>query len=680
MDVSTPASADENFSEVAEALGCSKSVDAVRKSLSSLSPSKKWLLILDNADDPEQDYQIYIPSGSRGSILMTSRNAGCGYYATDGGHGKLEHLGNSECVELFYKTAKLSGARQSIRSDADILVKELGHHTLAILHAGSYIATGNRSIAEYLELLRTNRRKTFELSGGQGQKRYDTVYATIGASMDYLKSSETNESETIRKDALDLLQVLSTFHHESIPLDIFADAWKGAKKASRTPKHKEKRSEMLNSWHVARLPHLLRQKQEDVKFRISEAVARLESLALVRTDPARMGIWKCVSIHPLVHGWVGDRYGEREKKKITRTTICIVALSKYGNSQWTPYTNHLGRHLKAMGNFDSNLVDGAAKTRCILQVCVQFARIYYSGRLCRDMHELTSHIFERLGLDDRGPTKELRAIYFFFAIAVREIGIRPMQSVQVFEAIARLDKKTRPENDGLRLYNLRNLGTAYIANGQTQRAVSLLREVVKARERPGERHRPQLAAQHDLAKALLEHGDLQEAIKLIEHVVKSRNRPLSANDPDQLASQQVLAVAYLKDGQVTEAMPLLEEVTLHLAQDFGIENPKTAAAQTWLANAYLKSGRVSEGMALFGRVVLDLDGKDHVLLASRHEFAAACLGAGMVHAAVDVLEQVVRIKSAIYEDGHTCRKRSMELLDRAHSLRTHLRLSNSTET
>lgn len=35
---------------------------------------KPWLLIIDNADDPDIDATRYFPGGERGTILLTTRN------------------------------------------------------------------------------------------------------------------------------------------------------------------------------------------------------------------------------------------------------------------------------------------------------------------------------------------------------------------------------------------------------------------------------------------------------------------------------------------------------------------------------------------------------------------------------------------------------------------------------
>jgi hypothetical protein len=59
-----------------------------------------WLLILDNADDPNFDYQVYFPSGTHGAVLMTSRVAECKRYSLDAFEA-LEGLEDEDSKELL---------------------------------------------------------------------------------------------------------------------------------------------------------------------------------------------------------------------------------------------------------------------------------------------------------------------------------------------------------------------------------------------------------------------------------------------------------------------------------------------------------------------------------------------------------------------------------------------------
>lgn len=105
MEVSNPSIAKSNITSVAKLLG--SSVDTVDDALQLMSNLKtSWLLILDNADDPDFDYQEYYPSGDRGTIIMTSRVADCSPYKTIGSE-ILTGLGQKECVKLLLKVAEI---------------------------------------------------------------------------------------------------------------------------------------------------------------------------------------------------------------------------------------------------------------------------------------------------------------------------------------------------------------------------------------------------------------------------------------------------------------------------------------------------------------------------------------------------------------------------------------------
>ncbi|KAH7314037.1 hypothetical protein BKA65DRAFT_411419, partial [Rhexocercosporidium sp. MPI-PUGE-AT-0058] len=68
---------------------------------------RSWLLILDNANDPDFDYQVYFPPRYRGAVLMTSRVTECRRYSQDAFEA-LEGLEEQDSKELLLKAAGLS--------------------------------------------------------------------------------------------------------------------------------------------------------------------------------------------------------------------------------------------------------------------------------------------------------------------------------------------------------------------------------------------------------------------------------------------------------------------------------------------------------------------------------------------------------------------------------------------
>lgn len=145
LEVSSLSVAKSSFTSVARLLRSSTdTIDDVLQLMSNFKTS--WLLILDNADDLDVDYQGYFPSGGRGTIIMTSRVANCIRYETIGSE-TLTGLNQNECVELLLKTAEIPmAAWHSYSKVAGDVVSDLSFHTLSIIQPGAYIARGHSSI------------------------------------------------------------------------------------------------------------------------------------------------------------------------------------------------------------------------------------------------------------------------------------------------------------------------------------------------------------------------------------------------------------------------------------------------------------------------------------------------------------------------------------------------------
>ncbi|RYP45994.1 hypothetical protein DL768_007744 [Monosporascus sp. mg162] len=244
IDVSGVSSAKAGFSTIAKMLGSKETeIDETRRLLSNIDPKRHWLLILDNADDPEVDYQQYCPSGTRGAVLITSRNPECQTHATVGCE-ELDGLDKGDCIRLLLQLIGLPIEPQAVNSAAEEVINILGSHTLAILQAGSYIAQGGCSLSNYPVVFQRQRERLLKFNLTQAQSRYRNVYATLEASAQTL---DTLESESAQ-DALCLLRILSQFHFENVPLDLLQDAWNGAQEARDNPEDDEDIGH-LTSWH-----------------------------------------------------------------------------------------------------------------------------------------------------------------------------------------------------------------------------------------------------------------------------------------------------------------------------------------------------------------------------------------------------------------------------------------------
>ena len=302
VDVGKVASAQSGFGAIGSRLDLpTPSVDDVRQSLANVKD--RWLLILDNADDRDIDYQQYFPTGCTGVIILTSRNSKCHQYATSKSitlDGLLPH----DASNLFLQAAQIPRSQhEACKQDAELVATSLlKGHPLALTQAGAYVSHGHCSIAAYPSVFRRQRKRLLTFRPEQAQSRYGDVYATFEASADVLQSSHKEAAS----DALQLLPVLAMLASTPLPLSLFEVVWKGAQHISHEATAEDNDVSYLNTWHVAQLLPLLEADGEAWdSFRLVEAVRLLEAYSLVVVSAA--GDTMSVSMHALTHAWAKDR-------------------------------------------------------------------------------------------------------------------------------------------------------------------------------------------------------------------------------------------------------------------------------------------------------------------------------------------------------------------------------------
>ena len=122
------------------ALACLEALTMLSRGL----PTKRWLLVYDNADDPEA-LLPYFPNGTSGHILVTSRNQA---WARHGASLGIEVFLREESVE--HLTRQAPGLSTE---DADRVAAALGDLPLAVEQAAAWIAETATPIDDYLQQL-----------------------------------------------------------------------------------------------------------------------------------------------------------------------------------------------------------------------------------------------------------------------------------------------------------------------------------------------------------------------------------------------------------------------------------------------------------------------------------------------------------------------------------------------
>ena len=112
-----------------------------------------WLLLFDNADDPEIKLWQIFPTCRHGNIIVASRNPAC-LYAPDS-HFNVSDMNANDAIELLLK---MTAAQRSLANleRARSICRELGYLALAVAQAGTYI-THSCTLDNYLHIYRQDR-------------------------------------------------------------------------------------------------------------------------------------------------------------------------------------------------------------------------------------------------------------------------------------------------------------------------------------------------------------------------------------------------------------------------------------------------------------------------------------------------------------------------------------------
>lgn len=171
-------------------------LDALRRG----DPYSRWLLVFDNADQPEEINHL-IPRGP-GDVLVTSRNP------------RWQSVINTVPMDVFTRPESKEFLRKRVPNDlseakADRLAAELGDLPLALEQAGAMLSETGMPVDEYLRLLKEQTQKI--LNEGKSPDYPESMTAAWKLSVAALKQPQ----------ALEVLRCCAFFGPEPIPRNVF---------------------------------------------------------------------------------------------------------------------------------------------------------------------------------------------------------------------------------------------------------------------------------------------------------------------------------------------------------------------------------------------------------------------------------------------------------------------------
>lgn len=661
VDVSTPASAEADFLNIASRLGLpAQSMGEARQGLANVN--HPWLLVLDNADDPEVDYQCYFPVSSSGVVMMTSRNAECHQY-TNTRPIELEGLPDKDALDLLLRAAKVVPEQTDLlEPDARRVCGLLGSHPLALIQAGTYISHGHCSLADYPRVFDHQRKRLLKYHPRQAQSRYRDVYATFEASADLLQAQQTEAAE----DALELLPILGIFAASRLPLPLFEAGWKGARDILGSNSEYNDYLEKMSRWHISHLPPFVQaDSAEWDSFRLLEAVSLLKAFSLVSTNTYHG--FMSVSMHPLTNVWAQDRLDATAQDSAWLIAGCLVGLSFYDGDIWQRQRRQLRPHLEALVSRDLRGIFTSKPPRkitCILLACGW--ELHNGMKDDVKLSGLMSSLMKYLNLDRSVVDPSWLPVCSLNASNLRRRGKFP-EAVSLLEQVDQIKEQAQNNEDEDRLYSQIQLAMAYDTNGQTKEAISLMERVVKNGEKMHAEINPGLLmAQHNLACFYLENKQTKEGVSLLREIVQISKELLHRYHPSLLCSQHMLAKGCLANGQSQEAVSLLENVVEAEEQILDETHADLLASQHDLARAYGASGQIKEAISLLEKVVrieertLREDHPDR--LESQDALAILYNDNAQFEKALHIHKEVLRIRERVLAEDHPDRLRSQREL------------------
>ncbi|WP_433246018.1 FxSxx-COOH system tetratricopeptide repeat protein [Streptosporangium sp. CA-135522] len=592
-------------------------VTAVLDALRRGDPYPDWLLVFDNADQPEDLYDI-IPTGGTGHVLVTSRNH------------RWQNRARILEVEVFPREESLEFLRRRVpavaAADANKLADKLGDLPLALEQAGALMSETAMSVASYLDLLDTEAEKI--LAENQPADYPHTVAAAWSLSMARLREQMPN--------ALELLYRCAYFGPEPIPLEI------------------------IEQRHLMLAPSSLRDTIQD-HYQRNRAIRELGRYSLVRIDNFR----RTLQMHRIIQTLIRKNLSEEEQEVIRHDVHLLLEAAAPDVpddvENWPKYAElvahadpsallschradirrlatNMVRYLFMTGDFASCevMAENALKEWTVasgtddLHVLVMSRHkvnlLFATGRF-DEAFALSEEILPRmratLGLEH----EETLGLTNTYGGLLRARG-NFNAALELDEVSLELHRKVFGRAYPETFNAVNNLAVDYSLTNRYEEALRLHEDLYQDRSDyyyGRDDHPRVVSTSAALARDLRLIGRYGEARQRAERVYLTyqeivRQRVMAENHPSILLQAKDLSVIRRKAGAVAEAFELAKEVDARYRRVYGDNHPESLAAAINLGNAQRLAGELSAAAELIEQTV-DRYGR---VLGIDHPFTHGC--------------------------------------------------------
>ncbi|WP_051367245.1 FxSxx-COOH system tetratricopeptide repeat protein [Hamadaea tsunoensis] len=573
-----PSQVRSGLAALAERLGlpvgenAEENIEAVLEALRQGSPYPHWLLIFDNAGNPE-DLRRYLPTGA-GHVLLTSRDH---TWAEQGRANPLE-------VDVFERQESVALLRERLPGigldDADLVAEQLGDLPLAVEQAGAWLAATAMPVREYLDLLNTELPRILEEHPPPGYQR--------SAASSWLVSLQTLRARM--PASAKLLELCAFFAPEPIPMWLITS---GRFIDALLPYDRTLRDKIIQA-------HLVRE------------VGRY---ALARVDAARPSI----QLHRLVQGMIRSILPDEEAANNQRTVQEILAAANPGEPNeartWPVYRDLLP-HLTACGALDSTDPD-------VRQLILDMSRYLYKISDYTSSQDLAEQALTRWAA-----TPAAEGTDYTQPEVMRWHLANSLRSQAKFERAKEIDESAYRSLANLlgddhphAIMLSSSLAADERALGHYDEALRLQNETHERASRVlGDDHERTLLAANNVAVSLRLMGRFREARSVDEGTYEKRQQLTTINRTYTLLSANNLALDLRELGEFEASRELLESTLAEYRVILGDQSTETLRTAKALAITLRKLGRIEEAFELTEATLRRLT----ELLGARHPETLAC--------------------------------------------------------
>ncbi|KAJ5621527.1 TPR-like protein [Penicillium herquei] len=618
-------------------------VKALVKRALSQEEAGKWLLIIDNADDPKlfgkASISNYLPFSLKGSILLTTRNQQV-VQQSDISSKNTVSLSGMTRAESTQLLEKLIGSQDSDHASMDRLLDFLVDLPLAIKQAAAYLVQTQIPVPDYLQFYQSNKTQARLMSCDfEDQYRYEQVGNAVSTT--WLISFKNIQRDNLL--AADYLRSLCLLGEKEIPLTLIP--------------HDEDELDVLEAIGLLRAYKLITS-HKDVPVYDVHRLVRLAMRAWMRHENSLQGyatevlqwvnyefprprhrnqaMWMSYLPHAesIVSTTRSDVDLPDEPDLLLNMGRAYLKLGKYndaevfcrrgvqarekvpghGHQDTLADINTLGIVLGSNGKFE----EAEAMHRRALQAKEKFLG---------PEHPRTLTSMNNLGvvLQQQGKFEEAEAMYRH-AIQAKEKLLGPenshtltsidnlgivLQSQDKFkeaeaihQRVLQAREKTLGPEHPETLFSINNLAICFEREGKFKEAEAMHRHAIQVEEKAsGPEHPETLTSINNLAICFEREGKFKEAEAMHQRVLQAREKKLGPEHPETLISINNLAICFEREGKFKEAEAMHQRVLQAREKTLGPEHPETLTSINNLASTLEKQGKFKEAEKMYRHAI-----------------------------------------------------------------------------